>query len=123
MERVLLIDDSLFMRTRLREILENMGKSIIAEAENGNEGIELYKTTKPDLVFLDINMPVLSGRDALIQIINYDANAQVIMCSTMGEEKLIAECIQEGAIYYILKPFTRDNVTKVVREITGETSS
>lgn len=119
METILLIDDSLFMRTRLREILESIGKSIVAEAENGSEGLELYKTTKPDLVFLDINMPVLSGRDTLVQIIKHDPSAQIIMCSTLGKEKLIAECIEEGAIYYILKPFTRENVIKLVEEIDG----
>ncbi len=119
METVLLIDDSPFMRTRLREILISLGMLVMGEAENGKEGIELYKSKKPDLVFLDINMPELSGRDALIQIINHDAEARVIMCSVNGEEKLIAECIQEGAIYYILKPFTRENVTKVVKEITA----
>jgi len=119
METVLLIDDSQFMRARLKEILEGMGKKILAEAANGKEGIELYKSTKPDLVFLDINMPELSGRDALIQIINYDPNAQVIMCSTFGEEKLIAQCIQEGAIYYILKPFVREKVINVIKEIEG----
>ncbi len=119
METILLIDDSQFMRTRLREILEGMDKTVVGEAENGKQGIELYKTTKPDLVFLDINMPELSGRDALIQIIKHDPDAQVIMCSTFGEEKLIAQCIQEGAIYYILKPFVREKVINVVKEIEG----
>ncbi len=119
MKKVLLVDDSEFMRTRLGEILGSMGKLIVGEARNGKEGVEFYKATKPDLVFMDINMPELSGRDALIQIINHDPAAQVIMCSTFGEEKLIAQCIQEGAIYYILKPFVREKVINVVKEIEG----
>lgn len=117
MERILLIDDSEFMRSRLKEIVESLDKIVVGEAENGKQGIELYKSLKPDLVFLDINMPELSGRDALIQIIKHDPDAQVIMCSTFGEEKLIAQCIQEGAIYYILKPFVREKVVNVIKEI------
>ncbi|MCE2928152.1 MAG: response regulator [Candidatus Caenarcaniphilales bacterium] len=105
------------MRNRLQEILQSMGKTVVAHAKNGKEGIKSFKEHKPDLVFLDINMPELSGRDALIQIMNMDPEAKVVMCSTIGSEDIVAECIQEGAIHYLLKPFIKDNVIKTIKEL------
>ncbi len=117
MKTVLVIDDSEFMRDRLREILEGLKDYVIFEAVNGKEGIEKYKEQKLDLVFLDINMPEQSGRDTLVQIINFNPEAEVIMCSCMGQDNIIAECIEEGALFYLLKPFTRVNVEEVLKEL------
>lgn len=110
MKTVLIIDDAKFMMDRLIDILEEVGQEVVGRAINGEEGVKLYKELKPDLVFLDINMPVIRGRDALVQIINFDPDANVVMCSTVGSEDVIEECIEEGAIYYVLKPFIKDTV-------------
>ena len=117
MKTVLVVDDSSFMRSRLKEILIEMGNYLVIEAVNGKDGIDLYKKHKPELVFLDINMPELSGRDALLQIINHDPRAHVVMCSTLGAEDIVAECIEEGAVYYILKPFVKDHVKKLIGDL------
>jgi two-component system chemotaxis response regulator CheY len=117
MKDVLIIDDSKFMSTRLHEILEGLGKNVVGIAANGKEGVAMYKELKPEFVFLDINMPELSGKDALLQIMAFDPQAFVIMCSTMGSEEIIAECIEAGAQYYVLKPFTRKSVEAVIAEV------
>lgn len=119
MKTVLVIDDSKFMMDRLVDILVDQGKEVVGKACNGEEGVKLYKELKPDLVFLDINMPVLRGRDALVQIMNFDPDATVVMCSTEGAEDLIRECIEEGAVYYVLKPFVKGRVEEVLKEIGG----
>ncbi len=116
-ETVIIVDDSGFMRGRLREILIEMGKYVMGEGVNGKEGVDLYVKYKPDLVFLDINMPELSGRDALLQIKSHNPNANVIMCSVLGAEDIISECIEDGALYYVLKPFVRENVIKLVHQV------
>ncbi len=117
MKTVLIVDDSSFMRSRLKEILVEMGKYVMGEAVNGKEAVELYKKYKPDLVFLDINMPELCGRDALLQIMDHDPNANIVMCSTLGAEEVVAECIEDGAVHYILKPFARENVKKLIGDL------
>lgn len=123
MKRVLIIDDSLFMSERLSSILKEMGKEVVGIAPNGAEGVALYKRLKPDFVFLDIYMPVLSGKDALVQIIDFDPDAFVVMCSTMGSENVIEECLEYGAQYYLLKPFIPDKVREVVTEVINKAAS
>jgi two-component system chemotaxis response regulator CheY len=118
MKTALIVDDSQFMRDRLREILEDLEKVVIGEALNGKDAVHLYKEHKPDMVFLDINMPELSGKDALVQIMDFDPKANIIMCSSLGSEKIVAECIEEGAVYYILKPFVRNKVEEVINAIS-----
>jgi two-component system, chemotaxis family, chemotaxis protein CheY len=78
------------MKKRLISLLVENGKSVIGDADNGREGVELYKELKPEIVFLDINMPELSGRDALVQILDFDPNAKIIMCSTEDCDDIIA---------------------------------
>lgn len=117
MKTVLVIDDSEFMRDRLREILESLKDYVIFDAEDGKDGIEKYKEKKHDLVFLDINMPEQSGRDTLVQIMDFNPEADVIMCSCLGKDDVISECIEEGAVFYILKPFTKASVEEVLKEL------
>ena len=90
---------------------------IVGKAYSGEEGINMYKDLKPDVVFLDINMPGCSGRDTLLQILANNKKAFVIMCSTIGCENTIKECIEYGAQYYLLKPFTKAKVEEVVRDV------
>ena len=105
------------MIKRLKGFLTELGKVIVGEAANGKDGFEMYKELKPDIVFLDINMPVMSGRDALVHIIDFDPEAKIVMCSTEGSEEIIEECIENGAIYYIIKPYIADNVKQSLRDI------
>ncbi len=117
MNNVLIIDDSQLMRDQIRELLAEMQLNIVGEAENGQEGVEMYFKLKPDLVIMDIHMPVLSGRDALNHIMFEDPDAQVIMCSTQGQDKRIAECISEGAQAFIIKPYVRDKAKQAISEV------
>jgi two-component system chemotaxis response regulator CheY len=117
MASVLVVDDASFMRKRMISVLEELGHSVAGEAENGKEAIGMYLKLKPDLVLLDITMPEVSGKDALKQIIKIDKNAKIVMCSALGSEQVIAECIMAGAKAYIVKPYNKEQVDEVISKI------
>lgn len=117
--RILIVDDAHFMRTMIREIFTGSEFSVIGEAENGLEGVRLYKQLRPDLTTLDIVMPEMDGITALKEIIQFDPKAKVIMVSALGQEALIAEAINVGAKDFIVKPFQKARVLKVARYVLG----
>ncbi len=111
-KRILIVDDAVFMRMKLKDILEKNGYEVVAEAQNGAEAIEKYKSENPDLVTMDITMPELDGVSALREIKKINPNAKVIMCSAMGQQSMVMEAIQAGAVDFIVKPFETDRVIK-----------
>ena len=116
-KRVLVVDDAIFMRMKLKDILEKNGFEVVAEAQNGLEAIEKYKAEKPDLVTMDITMPEMDGITALKEIKKIDSKAKVIMCSAMGQQSMVMEAIQSGAIDFIVKPFDVDRVSQSLSKI------
>lgn len=116
--RILIADDALFMRNMLREIFVKAGFQVVGEAANGVEAVERYQELRPDLVTMDIVMPLKSGIEALQQITREDPNARVVMCSALGQEALVIEAVQAGAKDFIVKPFKEERVLDVVRRVT-----
>jgi two-component system chemotaxis response regulator CheY len=117
---VLIVDDSKFMRKMLSDILAEEGYQIVGEAENGKEATELYRKLKPDVVTLDIIMPEVEGVDAvsaLKAMTKATPEANVVMVSAVGQEKVVEECIQAGAKDFIIKPFQSSDVARVVRAV------
>lgn len=105
---VLIADDSMFMRNFLKDLLSKEDFTVIAEACNGEEAVSYYKKVSPDIVLLDITMPIVNGIDALKLIKDYDPQANVVICSAMGQKSLIMEALSIGAKDYIIKPFFKD---------------
>jgi two-component system chemotaxis response regulator CheY len=121
--RVLIVDDALFMRKMLGDILRKEGFEICGEAENGKEAIEKYKELKPDLVTMDIVMPKIEevdGITAVKEIVKIDPQAKIIMVSAMGQHALVVEAIQAGAKDFIIKPFQPSRVIEAIRRVLGE---
>lgn len=116
MARVLICDDAAFMRMMLRDILVKYGYEVCGEAPNGTVALEKYKELKPDLVTMDITMPEKDGLQALKDIRAYDENAKVIMCSAMGQQSMVIEAIQSGAINFIVKPFQPNKVVEAIEK-------
>jgi len=116
--RILIADDALFMRNMLREIFVKAGFQVVGEAANGVEAIERYHELRPDLVTMDIVMPLKSGIEALQQITREDPDARVVMCSALGQEALVIEAVHAGAKDFIVKPFMEERVLDVVRRVT-----
>jgi two-component system chemotaxis response regulator CheY len=113
---VLIADDSEFMRNLLREILEE-DHEIIGEAENGVEAVDLYQEHTPDLVMMDIVMPIRDGIEATAQIKDEDSSANVIMCTSVGQEEKMKAAVKAGADGYITKPFQKPSVIQAIREV------
>jgi two-component system chemotaxis response regulator CheY len=115
--KILIVDDAIFMRRMLSDILKESGYEIIAEAGNGIEGINEYKKSMPDMVTMDIIMPEMGGIDAIKGIINHDPNAKILVVSAMGQQQLVVEAIQAGAKDFIVKPFEPSRVLSAVERI------
>jgi len=105
MPKVLIVDDTAFMRKLLRNILFSGGFDIAGEAENGKQAVEMYKQLKPDIVTMDIVMPEMNGIEALKAIKKIDPNARVVMCTAVGQEQMVKAAIKLGAKGYIVNPF------------------
>ncbi|MGN0156658.1 MAG: response regulator, partial [Lachnospiraceae bacterium] len=93
-KNILICDDAAFMRMMIKDILTKNGYNVVGEAENGAKGVEKYNELKPDLVLMDITMPEMDGIQALKAIKAADSNALVIMCSAMGQQKMVVEAIE-----------------------------
>ncbi|WP_102346843.1 response regulator [Bacillus sp. Marseille-P3661] len=117
MARVLIVDDAKFMRMTLTNILQKGMHEVVGEGENGRIGVELYNRLKPDIVMLDITMPEMTGIDALKEIKAHDPNAKIIMCSAMGQQKLVVESIESGAKDFIVKPFDESRVLEAISRV------
>ena len=91
---VLVVDDAIFMRTMIGDILKQAGFEVVGEASSGVEAVQQYKELKPDLVTMDIVMPDMGGIDAVREIIKEDPKARILMCSAMGQQGLVVEAIQ-----------------------------
>lgn len=120
MAKVLVVDDSAFMRNFVKKALIGEGHTIIGEASDGLEAFEAYKKLKPDLVMMDITMPKTSGLSSLKLIINHDKNAKVIMCSAMGQKSLVLEALQLGAKEFIVKPFNPYRMNEAIYNSLSE---
>jgi two-component system chemotaxis response regulator CheY len=118
--RVLIVDDALFMRNMLKEIFTKAGYEIADEAANGVEAVEKYRDCQPDLVTMDIVMPLKSGIEALQEIVREHPRARVVMCSALGQETLVVEAIQAGAKDFIVKPFKEQQVIEVAQRVTSQ---
>lgn len=120
MKQVMIVDDAQFMRNLLRDIFETAGWQVVAEAENGRQAITLYAEHQPDLVTMDIVMPELGGIDALINILHEFPEAKVVMCSALGQERMVMEAIRAGARDFIVKPFQEQQVLDVLARVADE---
>ena len=117
MSNILIVDDAIFMRRIISDVLKNNGFNIVGEASNGVEAIQKYKELKPNLVLMDITMPEKNGIEAVKDIIAMDPEAKVIMCSAMGQDSMVKESIVAGAKDFIVKPFQSDDVLKKVKNL------
>lgn len=116
MAKIMVTDDAVFMRLMLSNMLKEAGYEV-CEACNGYDMLQKYDVEKPDLVTLDITMPELDGLHALKKLHEKNPKAKVIMCSAMGQEKMVLEAIQSGAYDFIVKPFEKSKVLGSIRKV------
>ncbi len=117
MSKVLIVDDSRTSRKILKGILEGAGHEVIGEAVDGQDGINKYKELSPDLVTLDITMPVLDGLESLKELKKVDADAKIIMVTAAAQQNKMVEAIKLGAAEFITKPFEPDVILAMVDKL------
>ena len=118
-KKILLVDDAAFMRKMIKDTLSKAGYTDIFEAVDGADAVNKYSEVQPDLVIMDITMPNMDGLEALKAIRAKDGNANVVMCSAMGQESMVMDAVRSGAKDFIVKPFKGDRVLKTVSTILG----
>lgn len=119
MARILICDDSVFIRKFIAKTFVAAGHEVIAQAEDAQEVIGLYAKHKPDLVTMDIVLKGKSGIEAVKEIMNIDANAKVVIISSIGTQAMIVESIQAGVGGFVLKPFSPETLIAEARRILG----
>ena len=117
---VLIVDDIPYVRKTLKQILSSRGFKVVGEATTGEEAVTLYFETKPDLVTMDLVMPVMNGVEATKMILKQDPEAKIVILSAMMQENLVAEAIVAGAKDYIVKPFHTEEVMKVMNSVCAD---
>lgn len=115
----LIADDSAFARRTIAKVLEAIGGNVVAEAANGQEAVDLYTKLHPDLVLLDVTMPVLDGVDTLRKILETDGSARVIMVSAVGHREMIWKAICIGAKHYVTKPYSPDYASMIIKSVVS----
>lgn len=118
MPKVLLVDDAAFMRMRCAKLLTENGYSV-DEAENGQEAVEKYQAIKPDLVLMDITMPVMDGLAAVTEIRKIDPDAKIVMCSALGQQNTVMSAIKAGAKDFIVKPYQPEKILSTIKRFIG----
>jgi two-component system chemotaxis response regulator CheY len=117
--RILIIDDSMFLAKQLEQILLSEGFEVVGTAADGIEGFEKYKILYQniDLVILDISLPKMDGVSVLGKILEFDEQANIIMISSLGKEDINKKCLQMGAKNYIVKPYDRKKILKIIASV------
>jgi two-component system chemotaxis response regulator CheY len=122
MKRLLVVDDALFMRKLIRGVAAEAGWEVVAEAANGAEAVSLYAQHRPDLVTMDLVMPVMGGLEALRQIRAADPAARVVVVTALDQKQALMDSIRDGAIDFIVKPFERQRVLALFAKLAGPTT-
>jgi len=121
--RVLIADDASFIRRSISKILTSVGYEIAGEAVNGQEAVDKFFELKPNVVTMDITMPVMGGIEALQEIVKKDRAAKIVMVSAIGYQNMVKEAILKGAKNFVVKPIKPDNVKtflKIIKTVSGK---
>jgi two-component system, chemotaxis family, chemotaxis protein CheY len=120
-KRIVVVDDSFYMRTMLKNMLTDAGYEVVGEAANGQTALDLVRETSPDLVTLDVILPDNTGLSVLKGIKQYKPDVKVIMVSAVGQEVIVNEALEIGAQAYVVKPFSEEKVLEAIQGLFQET--
>jgi len=117
LKKVLIVDDGVFMRILIKEMLVKNGYEVVGEAADGQIAVDKYKELSPDIVTMDITMPNKDGIWALKEIISINDDANVVMVSAMGQDSFVKEAIVSGAKGFVVKPFDESGFIAILEGI------
>lgn len=112
--KILISDDSILARKQLKDAILSYGTPTFIETSNGQDAIDRYKTEKPDLVFLDIVMPIKDGNAAVREIHEFDSHAEIIIVSSVGTQAQLKAAIEAGAKDFIQKPLNKSQLASII---------
>ncbi len=116
-KRILLVDDSPMIHNLLRKTLENNGYEVCGDAKNGSEGVDMYMSLMPDLVFMDVTMPIMDGIEAARRIKENNPAARIIMLTAMGDEEIISQAKDVGVDIFLKKPFDDYKIVSAIAKL------
>jgi two-component system chemotaxis response regulator CheY len=116
-KRVLIADDSCFMRKALEQYLSDSGYRVVGIVGNGEDAVDQYKTLLPDLITLDIVMPILDGIEATRRIKKFDPKAKILICSSLERQTLINQALSAGADEFISKPINKKTFLRALKKL------
>lgn len=116
-KRIVIADDTLFFRVTLRDILLSAGYDVVAEAKNGEEAVIKAEEFRPDIVILDVVMPIKNGLEAARDISMLKLPLKIVMCSSLGYDPIVEDAIRSGAHAYIMKPLERDKILDTLESL------
>jgi two-component system chemotaxis response regulator CheY len=119
MKRLLVVDDALFMRKMICGVAAEAGWEVVGEAGDGVEAVALYERLRPDLVTMDLVMPVMGGLEAMRQIRDRDPDARVVVVTALDQKQALMDSIRDGAIDFIVKPFERQRILNLLAKLGG----
>ena len=117
MGRLLVVDDAMIMRKLIRDVAVEAGWEVVGEAPNGAEAVALYEKLRPDLVTMDLVMPIMGGNEALRRIRAADPDARVVVVTALDQKQTLTESIRDGALDFIVKPFDRERIIGFLRKV------
>lgn len=117
--RVVLVDDEIHIRYLIRSIIRTEGYEVVGEANNGEDAIEMYRKHRPDLILMDINLPLKTGDEVLSEILKEFPDAKAVMLTMVADTDTVNRCLQMGAVDYILKNNPVDEIRRMLREIVA----
>ncbi|WP_270566390.1 response regulator [Clostridium beijerinckii] len=115
--KILVVDDSPMVHALMKRALENNEFTICGSAKNGKDGVEKYKELSPDIITMDITMPIMDGLEASKEIMSINPKAKIVMLSAMGDEEIIETAKEIGINYFLKKPFNQEELLDVVKKI------
>lgn len=117
--RIVLVDDEIHIRYLVRSIIRTEGYVVVGEANNGEDAIAVYRKCQPDLILMDINLPLKTGDEVLTEILKEFPDAKVVMLTMVADIGTVKRCLEIGAIDYILKSNPVEEIRKMLREIVA----
>lgn len=118
--KLVIVDDAPFIREVVRHIVEGSGIEVVGEAQDGIEAVEIVRSRRPTVVLMDLVMPRKSGIEATREILMEWPETKVVACSTLDQESMVMKALDAGCCNYLVKPFKREDLVKVIKAAVGQ---
>nr|WP_275583110.1 response regulator [Kurthia huakuii] len=115
-KKILIVDDTLFIRETIKRMIDGHGFTVVAEADNGEDAVTLYRTHQPDVVTMDITMPIKNGLEATKEICQEFPDAKIVIITAAGQQKNVIRALENGATDFMTKPFTAQKLLAMLQQ-------